>query len=169
MKLSKNKKIISFCFTNLLGLALIALVGLWLLRGLLSTGFPTTHDGENHLARLANLHLAVIDRNFPFRWAQNLNYKFGYPVFNFNYYLPEAFALIPLKLGFSIEVSLKIVIILSFIAGGFGCYLFLSQYFRRLPALIGALFYLSFPYQLVNVFVRGNVGEILAAGIFPFL
>jgi len=169
MKVPKSKRQITSSFNKIIVLALVVVAGLWLLRSLLVKGFPATHDGENHLARLANLHLAAIDRNFPFRWARNLNYQFGYPVFNFNYYLPEALALFPLKAGLSIEESLKMVIILSFLAGGIGAFLFLNEYFGILASTTGALLYLAYPYQMVDIFVRGNVGEILAVGILPTL
>jgi len=150
-------------------MAILVVVSILLLRFLLQPGFPETHDGQNHIARLANLHLASIDRHFPFRWAPNLNYKFGYPVFNFNYYLPQVAALAPVKLGFSFESSLKLVIGLSLLVGGVFWYLLLRKWFNKWPALAGALLYITAPYQLVNIWVRGSVGEIVAFGLLPFL
>ncbi|HBU21690.1 TPA: hypothetical protein DEB02_01965, partial [Candidatus Beckwithbacteria bacterium] len=69
-------------------------VSLILLRSFFRPGFPETHDGQLYLARMANFHLAAIDWHFPVRWAPNLNYKFGYPVFLFNYYVPYILALV---------------------------------------------------------------------------
>ena len=147
----------------------LIIVGIILLRLFFQPGFPETHDGQNHIARLANMSLAAVDRHFPFRWAPNLNYKFGYPVFNFNYYLPQIAAL-PLKLvGLSFESSLKLVIGLSLIAGGVFWFLLLKKWFNKLPALAGALLYMTAPYQMVNIWVRGSVGEIVAFGLLPFL
>ena len=144
-------------------------VALILLRSFLKPGFPHTHDGQSHIARLANFHLAVIDRNFPIRWAPNLNYKFGYPVFNFNYYIPYVLALVPGKLGFSFEDSFKIVFFLSLISGGFFWYLLLKEKWGKLPALVAGTFYMVAPYQLVNILIRGSVGEIVGLGLLPFL
>lgn len=148
---------------------IITAVGFLLLRSLLQPDFPETHDGQSHLARLANFHLAAIDRHFPVRWAPNLNYKFGYPVFHFNYYTPYVLALVPIKMGFSFETSFKIVFLLSLISGGVFWHLLLKDRLGRIPALVGGLIYISAPYQLVNILIRGSVGEIVALGLFPFL
>lgn len=148
---------------------ILFLATLVLLRFFFKPGFPETHDGQSHLARLANFHIAVIDRHFPVRWARNLNYKFGYPVFHFNYYTPYALALFPKLAGFDFEASFKIVFFLSLFIGGFFWYVLFKKKFGQLPALVAGLFYISAPYQLVNIFVRGSVGEIVALGLFPFL
>ena len=91
------------------------ILGLVILRGFLRVGFPQTHDGDMHLARLANLNLAFHDHHFPFRWARNLNHEFGLPIFNFYYYLLELLAFIPMKLGLTIEHSLKLVTVLAYL------------------------------------------------------
>jgi len=147
----------------------ILFVSLVLLRSFFKPGFPETHDGQSHLARLANFHLATIDRHFPIRWARNLNYKFGYPVFNFNYFTPYVLALIPGQLGLSFEASFKLVFIFSLFFGGLFWYLLLKKKFGSIPGLVAGLFYISAPYQLVNILIRGSVGEIVALGLFPFL
>ena len=55
------------------------------LRQLWLPGFPYTHDGENHLARIANYAVALRQGQFPPRWAPSFWAGYGYPVFNFNY------------------------------------------------------------------------------------
>lgn len=146
---------------------ILLVIAALLLRFLAHPGFPNTHDGQNHLARLANFHLALIDRHFPVRWAPNLNSSFGYPVFNFNYYFPYILALVPIKLKFDFEDSLKLVMFLSFLTGGIFTYLTLKEYIGKIAALVGALFYLSAPIQLVTIYVRGSVGETVAMGLIP--
>lgn len=139
------------------------------LRTLFTQGVPYTHDGHNHLARTANLYLAVRDQHFPPRWARNLNYKFGYPVFNFNYYFPFILTIPFFLISFSIEFAWKAVIFLSFFSGGVFIYLLLKKYFNRLASLTGAVFYVLAPYQMVNIFVRGMTGEIVAFGLLPLV
>jgi len=56
---------------------------------LLKPGLPFTHDSQNHLMRIANYTIALREGQLPPRWAPNLNNRFGYPVFNFNYPLPN--------------------------------------------------------------------------------
>jgi len=149
--------------TYLLFFLLTALI----LRSFLKSGVPHTHDGNSHLARIANIYLAVRERHFPIRWAKNLNYKFGYPVFNFNYYFPFL-ATIPFYLVFrSIENAWKLTVFLSTFGGGLFCFLWLKKHFKPWPAVIGAFFYLLLPYHLVNIFVRGVTGEIICFFLIP--
>lgn len=140
-----------------------------ILRSFIKTGVPYTHDGNNHLARIANVYLAIRERHFPIRWAKNLNYKFGYPVFNFNYYFPFLLT-IPFYLVFrSIEWAWKAVIFFSFFGGSVFSFLWLKKHFKLWPAFVGALFYLFTPYLLVNVFVRGVTGEIFCYALIPLI
>lgn len=155
--------------TDCLALILLTLVGLIFIRFFFLPTFPSTHDGQNHLARLANLDLAFRDRHFPFRWATNLNHGFGYPVFNFNYYLPEFLSLTISKADFSFEASLKIMIAAAYIFGSLFWYLFLRQYFKFLASFCGGLFSLSAIYPLVIIWVRGSPGETLALALFPLI
>src|SRR3989304_5870521 len=108
---------------NLIIIAGLILLGLVILRSFLLPGFPQTHDSFHHLARLANLNLAWHDHHFPFRWAANLNHGFGLPIFNFYYYLLELLAFIPMKLGLTIENSLKAVTVASYLGTGIVWYL----------------------------------------------
>lgn len=154
---------------DIIFLCLLVIVGLVFMRFFFLPTFPQTHDGQNHLARLANLDLAVRDGHFPFRWAINLNHKFGYPVFNFNYYLPEFLSLLPFRLGFSFEASLKILIVAAYIFGSLFWYLFLRQYFKPLAAFSGGLFSLAAIYPLTIIWVRGSPGETLILALFPLI
>ena len=147
---------------NILIICGLVLLGLVILRSFLRVGFPQTHDGDMHLARLANLNLAFHDHHFPFRWARNLNHEFGMPIFNFYYYLLELLAFIPMKLGFSIEHSLKLVTVLSYLGRPlFG----LSFYCRSLAVWRPQrrqFFSLTAIYPLAVIMIRGSLGEVLA-------
>jgi len=155
--------------TDCLALILLTLVGLIFIRFFFLPTFPSTHDGQNHLARLANLDLAFRDGHFPFRWATNLNHGFGYPVFNFNYYLPEFISLTVSKANLSFETSLKIMIAAAYIFASLFWYLFLRLYFKPLASFCGSLFSLSAIYPLVIIWVRGSPGETLALALFPLI
>jgi len=154
---------------DFLALILLTIIGLIFLRFFFLPTFPSTHDGQNHLARLANLDLAFRDRHFPFRWATNLNHQFGYPVFNFNYYLPEFLSLTVSKANLSFETSLKIMIAAAYIFASLFWYLFLRLYFKPLASFCGGLFSLSAIYPLVIIWVRGSPGETLALALFPLI
>ncbi|MFC1627001.1 6-pyruvoyl-tetrahydropterin synthase-related protein [Patescibacteria group bacterium] len=148
---------------------IIFLVSAFILRSFVKPGFPETHDGQLYLARFANFYLSLKDGHFPVRWAPNLNYKFGYPIFNFNYYTPYLLGLVPKVLGFTLEASFKLVIFLSFFTGGLFWYLFFRKKISPQAGLISALIYLTAPYQMIDILVRCSIGEIVALGVLPFM
>ncbi len=149
---------------------IILAISLFLLKDLFQPGFPDTHDGHNHLARLANLWLTVRSGQIPPRFAPNLDHGFGYPVFNFNYYLPFFMALFyKLLFSLSLEISLKAAFISFYVLGGWGIFSWLRNKIHPPLALLASLVYLTMPYQLVNIFVRGNTGEVAILGILPWV
>lgn len=145
----------------LIGLAVI------LMRSLFNVGFPQSHDGEMHLARLANLYLAVRDHHLPPRWAGSLNYQYGYPVFNFSYYLTELLAVPLFSAGLSIEWSLKLVLMLIMAATPVVWYFFLKPFFGGRASFLAGVFALTAVYPWVNLYVRGSTGEVLVWLILP--
>lgn len=133
------------------------------------SGYFPSHDGEWAVVRLGAMHRAVLDREIPVRWSGYQNFGYGYPLFEFTYpfpyYFGEVFHLA--KIGF--VNSIKIVFILSVFVSGIGMFLFLKELFSTEGALLGSTFYLFAPYRLVNLYVRGSIGESLSLAIFPFL
>ncbi len=140
----------------------LIVLGLVILRSFFRVGFPQTHDGDMHLARLANLNLAFHDHHFPFRWARNLNHEFGMPIFNFYYYLLELLAFIPMKAGLTIEQSLKLVTIVSYLGAAVVWFIHLLPRFGRKAALAAGIFSLTAIYPLAVIMIRGALGETLA-------
>lgn len=137
------------------------------LRYFFKPGLFRAHDIENHLARIANYYLAVKDGHIPPRWAKNLNHKFGYPVFNYNYPLANILAYPLIVVGFSIENCLKIILFSAYLFSGISFYLWAKKHLKPLSAFIGAVFYLCAPYQFLDLYVRGAVGENLSFFLFP--
>lgn len=136
----------------------------------LHSGFPYTHDGENHLARFANYKLAIKEGQLPPRLAPNLYNHYGYPVFNYNYPLANILSLPFSFAGISYELTFKILAIIGI---GFAL-LTLNAYLQRLKfgplARFFALatFALS-PYLVSLTTFRGNIGELLALCLLPTL
>lgn len=154
------KKNLLLCLV-LIGLAVI------LMRSLFNVGFPQSHDGEMHLARLANLYLAVRDHHLPSRWAGSLNYQYGYPVFNFSYYLTELLAVPLFSAGLSIEWSLKLILMLIMAATPVVWYFFLKPIFGGRASFLAGILALTAVYPWVNLYVRGSTGEVLVWLILP--
>jgi len=146
---------------------LIILISIINLRYFFQPGLFRAHDIENHLARIANYYIAVKDVHIPPRWAKNLNHKFGYPVFNYNYPLANMLAYPLIVINFCVENSLKIILFFAYFFSGLFFYLWSKRHFSSLAAFVGAVFYLSAPYQFLDLYVRGVVGENLTFALLP--
>ena len=136
---------------------------------LLQPGFFESDDGEWMIIRFSSFYQSLSDGQFPVRFLGRLNYGFGYPVSNFLYpgfmYLAA-----PLKLmGLSFVSSIKLVLIISMVGGGFFTFKWLSKIFDEKSAFIGAVFYTYTPYHLYDLYKRGSVGEILSICLLPFI
>jgi hypothetical protein len=162
----QSMKKFSLHFPWLLG---IFLVGMLLTRNLWGTrALIETHDGIFHLIRQEVFAEALKLGQFPVRWIPSLDNGYGLPLFNYiypgPYYLGSVFSL----LGLSSKWVLKIVEIGLYLLGGFGVYFLLAQK-NKLYALLSSLLYLTTPYLLVNLFVRGALGEFMAISLIPWV
>lgn len=148
----------------------ILMLSLISVRFYFQTGVPYTHDGENHLARFANYKLALKEGQFPPRFAPNLANRYGYPVFNYNYplanilSLPFSVAKVPYTLTFKVLMSVSVL------GGLTGVWFWLrARNVELVAAWLGLAVYATHPYLLSTILFRGNVGEIMALGLLPWL
>lgn len=133
-------------------------------------GIPYTHDGENHLARFANYKVALKEGQLPPRFAPNLLNHYGYPVFNYNYPLANIISVPFSILKFHYELTFKLIIFFALLLGSLGVIRWLSQYStKKLPILATLITYLSGPPLISALLFRGNIGEILAYSLWPWL
>ena len=147
-------------------LLLIILLGLLPLFNLLTPGLPITHDGTDHVARIANFYLGLTDGVWFPRWGANLNWGYGHPVLMFLYPFSSYFASVFHLIGFSFVDSLKIIFALGFVASGLTMYLWVKEQFGEEYALISSVIYMYAPYRFIDLYVRGAIGEHMAF-IFP--
>ena len=133
---------------------------------LLHPGLPVTHDGQDHVARVANFYQNLSEGNLIPRWAANLNWGFGHPILMFLYPLPSYTASLFHFLGFSLVDSVKLVFGVAFIASGVTMYLWLREFLGEYSAITGSILYNFAPYRFVDLYVRGAIGEHVAF-IFP--
>jgi len=156
-------------FKELLVIFLILFLSFWLIRPFLKSGFFPTHDGEWAVVRLGAMHRAIIAGHFPVRWAGNLNFSYGYPLFLFTYPLPYYLGEIFNLFGFGLVNSIKILFVLSVIFSGLAMFLLGRELFGDIGGSIAAIFYLYAPFRLVDLYVRGSLGESLAFVLYPLL
>lgn len=154
----KKKSIILFIF-------LLLLLTLPLL-DLLTPGFPLTHDGKDHLARVASFFINLQEGTLIPRWAGGLNWGYGHPILMFLYPLSSYAISLIHALSFSLVDSVKIFFALSYVASGLTMYLFIKKLFDEKSAVVAALLYTIAPYRFVDLYVRGALGEHTAF-IFP--
>lgn len=159
MSLKKN---ILFLLT-LLFLSIIPVLFLFI------PGFPITHDGQDHIARIANFYQSLTEGNFIPRWGANLNWGYGHPILEFLYPFPSYIASVLHFIGFSLVDSVKVVFALGMTLSFIFMYFWLSQFNSKYASLFGAVLYTYAPYRFVETYVRGDIGENLAFAFVPLV
>lgn len=134
---------------------------------LFHTGLPPTHDGEYHVIRFYEFNKTLMGGQLYPRWAPDLNKGYGSPILNYYYPLPNYFASFLHLLGLSFIDSFKTELIISTLIGGLLFFLWTKIFWGTIGGIISSVVYLFSPYRLVDIFVRGSVGELLALSLFP--
>lgn len=136
----------------------------------LSSKFPYTHDGENHLARFANYKIAIREGQFPPRFAPNLLNHYGYPVFNYNYPLANVLSLPFSFLKINYELTFKILVFSFILFGLFGVNHWLKTHkIEKTARFFSLAIFALTPYLINALSYRGNIGEIMAFNLLPWL
>lgn len=131
---------------------------------------PHTHDGPVHLARMAAYYKALTAGQIFPRWASDLNYGYGMPLFNFIYQLPYLIASVFLFLNVTLVTSFKLTLALSYLLSGIFMFAFAKAFWKdNNKALLVALFYQFAPFRLVELFVRGSFGEAYTYALLPLV
>ena len=89
--------------------AILIVLSIVSILALVHSGLPITHDGQDHVARIANFYQNLVDGNLIPRWAATLNWGYGHPILEFLYPLPSYFTSAFHLIGFSLVDSAKIV------------------------------------------------------------
>lgn len=148
-----------------LALGALTLLAAW---PVLRSGYPTIGDGLNHYYRLVEFaHLLRQGVWFP-RWAPDLAYGFGYPLFN--YYPPLTYYLGALLhgLGLSFAHSLLGVYLLAWALAVTGAYAAARDRWGAAAGLLAAAAYGLSPYLYFNALARGALPETLGLGLLPW-
>jgi len=130
-------------------------------------GLPITHDGQDHVARIASFYANLQDGVIVPRWAPNLNWGYGHPILEFLYPFPSYLTSLFHSLGFSLIDGIKIVFGIGMVFSGIAMFLWLSEFLSLQAAFIGGLLYVFAPYRFVDVYVRGDIGENLSFTFMP--
>lgn len=149
------------------GIFILAL--LFVIVDLFHPGFPLTHDGQDHIARIANFYANLQQGVLIPRWAANLNWGYGHPILEFLYPFPSYLASLFHGVGFSLIDATKIVFGLGMVLSGIAMFLWIGDMWGIEAGLVGGVLYMYAPYRLVDLYVRGDIGENLAFAFIPLV
>ena len=153
---------------NFLAIVALVILSFPALKNLAFDGFYTSHDGENHTARIAQYVNALKDGQMLPGFAGRFYNGLGSPIFVYIYPLPYLAGSIIHFAGASYANSLKILMALSFIFSGIFSYFWFKEIFKSpRAAFLGALFYMWVPYRFSLIYVRASLSEILAYTFVP--
>lgn len=147
--------------------ALLLAFSLFALTPLTAPGyFVFAHDARHSVYFLQMFDQSVRDGAWFPRWAADMVFGYGYPLWLILAPLPffagEAFHLV----GFDFVSSVKIVDGLAILFSSITMYLFASRILGRNAALVSALAYIYIPYHLVDLYVRAAQAELISF-VFP--
>ncbi len=126
------------------------------------------HD-DTQPSRIFEMAKSLKDGQFPVRLVADLGYGFGYPLFNFYAPLPYYIGAIFHIGGAGVITSTKIMFSVAMIASGITMYLLVCEIAGVLPALLSSVFYIYAPYHAVDLYVRGDIGELYALVFIPLI
>lgn len=131
------------------------------------SGYFPTHDGEWAVVRMAEMFREIRDYQFPPRYSDYLNFGYGYPLFNFAYPFPYYLGTGLHFLGFGFVDSVKIIFAMTVPLSALFMFLASRELWRStLAGFVSALLYIYLPYRMVDLYVRGSIGESLAFVFF---
>ena len=147
-------------------LALVSL-GLFAVNPLLEPRLPEAHDVRFHLYRLVQLD-SLVRRGVLFsRWAPELAYGYGFPIFNYYapavYYAAEPFHLV----GLSYTATLRLTFALALVGMAGAMYAWVRDLFDASAAFVAAAAYVTAPYMMILVAFRGALAELAALALAP--
>jgi len=146
-------------------LAVLALPALW---PFLHEGLPRSNDHLTHVYRAVQLAELLRAGQLLPRWAPDLVFGYGYPIFNYFPYLSHAAVALVILAGVSALTAYKLICALALIGSAWNAYAFGRELFDESAAgLMTGVAYLYSPYLLYDAHIRGSVPESLALALLP--
>ncbi len=131
--------------------------------------FMFAHDARHTVYFMQMFDAALRDGALYPRWATDMVFGYGYPVWlilaPLPYYAAEFFHLLSLDF----PAAIKAVEIGAWFASASGMYWFASRVMDRNAGLVAGVAYLLAPYHVVDLYVRGAMPEFLAFVFPPFV
>lgn len=149
-------------------LLIVFLSTLPIYKPLLKPQFFWSHENAYFLWRLASFHQNVMDGAFFCRWFPDFARGLGLPFLEFYpvlpLYLSETFRLS----GFHVIPSVKLFIVAVTLFAAVGGYLLGRDVWGRWGGLLTSVLISYAPYKMVNLYVRGDINELMAMAGLPW-
>jgi len=153
-------------FWPYLFLAIFAVPAVW---NLFKPGYFDMHD-DLQVMRLFEINKCFNDGQLPCRWAPDMAYGYGQPMFNFYsafpYYLGQ---FIRMLAPISMIWTVKLLFVISLVAALAGMYFLAREFWGNLGGILAGVLYIYAPYHSLDVYVRGALAESFALMLLPFL
>ncbi len=145
----------------------LGLAGALVIYPLLQPGLPGTADGPLHLMRAVELDAALRTGVLYPRWAPDLAFGYGFPIFN--YYAPLLYYVIeiPHLLGFDLESALRLVVFATVLLYGVAAYWWARPILGEAPAAIAGVAYIFVPFRFLEAYFQGDYPQFLALALAP--
>ncbi len=128
--------------------------------------FIFAHDARHSVYFLQMFDLAVRDGAWYPRWATDMVFGYGYPLWlilaPMPFFIGEAFHLV----GFDFVSAVKLTDGLAVFFSALTMYLFASRVLGKNAGLVAAIAYAYIPYHLVDLYVRAAQAELVSF-VFP--
>lgn len=128
--------------------------------------FMFAHDARHTVYFMQMFDAALREGALFPRWAGDMVFGYGYPLWIILAPLPYYGAQLFSFLGLDFPASIKAVEAVGWYASALGMYLFVSRVMDRNAGLVAGVAYLFVPYHVVDLYVRGAMAEFLAF-VFP--
>lgn len=155
-------------FKSIIYYIVLLLLSYWGINHLFVSGYFPIHD-NTQVERVFEMSKSLSYGMFPVRWAEDLGYGYGYPIFNFYAPLSYYFGAFLNLLGFDILLATKLMMAVGALGASFSMYLLGKTLWGRNGGIASALFYFYAPYHALDIYVRGDVAEFWAYAFVPLV
>jgi len=155
--------------TSWIYIGLLIVLTLPLCLGIFGTNLISAHDSMAGLIRALSMEKYMGHGQFLVRWAPEINFGYGYPMFNF---YPPFFSFVSVLLfqfTHNMVLAIDLACSLFWILSGIGMFLLAREYWGAEGGMLSAILYVYAPYHIVDLYVRGAFAEFSSFALFPFL
>lgn len=134
------------------------------------SGFPPSHDGVLHVYRVLEMDRMWQAGVFYPRWAPDLVFGLGYPLFHFLGPLFPWLGALGMRLGLDLESSVKVVLALWVGLGGAGVYRLARRWgISEVGAMVAGLAYVYTPFRIRELYWQGDFPQYLGLSLLPWV